>query len=310
MKAIRIHGYGGPEVLHYEDAPLPEIGPTEILIKVKGAAINPVDWKIRAGYLKAFIPYELPLTLGWDVAGTVERAGPLVTRFKRGDAVYSRPDIARQGGYAEYIAVRSDEAAPAPRSISATHAAGVPLAALTAWASLFDKGRLAPGQRVLIHAAAGGVGSFAVQLAKLAGAHVIGTASRDNIELVQSLGADQVIDYRNEDFSQVLTGIDVVFDTIGEDTQTRSWNVLRPGGVLVSIVSAPDVALASQKGARGEYVFITPNGARLGEIAGLIDAGKLRVLIEKEFPLAEARAAQELSATGRARGKIVLKVAD
>ena len=177
MKAIRFHTYGDSSVLKYEDVPIPEIGPGEVLIKVHAAGVNPVDWKIRKGYLQGFLPYQLPLIPGWDTAGTVARAGALVTRFNASDQVFSRPDIARDGAYAEYIAVRTDEVASAPRSIPLEHAAGVPLAALTAWMALFDKANLRADQSVLIHAASGGVGRFAVQLAKLAGARVIGTTS-------------------------------------------------------------------------------------------------------------------------------------
>jgi NADPH:quinone reductase-like Zn-dependent oxidoreductase len=308
MKAIRIHSYGDSDVLRYEEAPTPQIGPDEVLIKVRAAGINPVDWKVRQGYLKDFVPHELPLIPGWDVAGIVERVGALVTRFKIGDSVYSRPDITRNGTYAEYVAVRSDEAGHAPKRIPLEHAAGIPLAALTAWMSLFDKAGLRSGQSVLIHAAAGGVGSFAVQLAKIVGAMVITTTSAANTDLVMSLGADETIDYRSEDSSKRVKDVDVVFDTIGAETQTKSWSVLRKGGILVSIISAPDKAIAQQYDVRGEYVFVTPNGARLEEIAGLVDAGKLRVVIGKEFPLDQAKAAHELSQAGHARGKIILRV--
>lgn len=308
MKAIRIHKYGHADVLQYEDAPMPEIGPGEVLIKVHAASVNPVDWKVREGYLKDFIRYRLPLIPGWDVAGTVERVGALVTRFKAGDAVYGRPDITRDGTYAEYVAVRSDEIGRAPKTIPLEHGAGIPLTALTAWMSLFDKADLRAGQSVLIHAASGGVGSFAVQLAKLVGVRVIGTASAANADLVRSLGADEVIDYRTEDFSKRVKDVDVVFDTVGGETLAKSWGVVRKGGVLVSIISPPDKATAEQHGVRGEYVFVTPSGARLDEIAGLVDAGKLRVNIAKEFPLAQVKEAHALSQTGHARGKIILRV--
>jgi NADPH:quinone reductase-like Zn-dependent oxidoreductase len=219
----------------------------------------------------------LPLIPGWDVAGTIESVGALVTRFKANDRVFSRPDIARNGAYAEYIAVRSDEVAPAPHSIPLEHAAGIPLAALTAWMALFEKSDLRTGQSVLIHAASGGVGTFAVQLAKLAGARVIGSTSSRNIDLVKSLGADEVTDYRSEDFSAKVKDIDVVFDTVGGDIQTQSFGVFRKGGVLVSIVSPPDAAVAQQHGVVAKHAFVIPNGARLQELAGLVDASKLKV---------------------------------
>lgn len=309
MKAIRFYNYGDSNVLKYEDVPIPEIGPGEVLIKVHAAGVNPVDWKIREGYLKSFLPYQLPLIPGWDVAGTIASVGALVTRFKASDLVFSRPDIARNGAYAEYIAVRTDEVAPAPRSIPLEHAAGIPLAALTAWMALFEKADLRAGQSVLIHAASGGVGTFAVQLAKLAGARVIGTTSSRNIDLVKSLGADEVIDYCSADFTTRVKDVDVVFDTVGGDTQTKSFGVLRKGGVLVSIVNPPDASVAQQHGVVAKHAFVIPNGARLQELAGLVDAGKLKVIIEKEFPLSEAKAAQDFNQTGRTRGKIILRVA-
>jgi len=309
MKAIRFHNYGDSGALKYEDVPIPEIGPPEVLIKVHAAGVNPVDWKIREGYLQSFLPYHLPLIPGWDVAGTVASAGALVTRFNAGDQVFSRPDISRNGAYAEYIAVRTDELALAPGSIPLEHAAGIPLAALTAWMALFDKADLRAGQSVLIHAASGGVGTFAVQLAKLAGARVIGTTSGRNIDLVKSLGADEVIDYLSEDFSTRVKDVDVVFDTLGGDTQTKSFSVIHKGGVLVSIVDPPDTSVAQQHGVVAHHAFVVPNGARLQELAGLVDAGKLKVIIEKEFPLSEAKAAQDFNQTGRTRGKIILRVA-
>ena len=308
MKAVRIHEYGDPGVLKYEDAPVPEIGPDEVLIKVHSAGVNPVDWKVRKGLLKERRPYRLPLIPGWDLSGTIERVGTLVTRLKEGDRVFSRPDIGRDGSYAEQIAVRADEVALAPRSVPLETAAGVPLCALTAWMALFEWAGLRAGQTVLIHAASGGVGTFAVQLAKLAGARVIGTTSGRNTEFVRSLGADAVIDYRREDFSTSVRDVDVVLDAVGGETRTKSLGVLRRGGVLSSIVGPVDPALARQHDVRAMGGLVAANGARLQEIASLIDAGKLKVIIEKEFPLAEAMAAHELSETLRVRGKIILRV--
>ncbi len=308
MKAIRIHEYGDVDVLKYEEAPVPEIGPDEVLIRVHSAAVNPVDWKVRKGFAKERRPYRLPLILGWDLSGTIERVGVLVTRLKAGDKVFSRPDLGRNGSYAEYIAVRADEVAFAPKSLPLEKVAGVPLAALTAWMALFEKAGLRAGQSVLIHAAAGGVGTFAVQLAKLAGAHVIGTASAGNTELVKSLGADDVIDYRAVDFTTKVKNVDVVLDAIGGDTQKKSLQALKPGGFLSSIVGPVDSALAQQFGVQTAWDLVKGNGARLQEIADLIDARKLKVIIEKEFPLSEVKAAHELSETNRVRGKIILRV--
>ena len=310
MKAVRIHSYGGPEVLRYEEAPRPAINPDDVLIKVHAAAINPVDWKVREGYLRGFIDYELPVVLGWDVSGVVEEVGGAVTDLRVGDEVYARPDIARDGAYAEYIAARASEVALKPRSLDHVQAASVPLAALTAWASLFDAADLQPGQTVLIHAAAGGVGSFAVQLAKWKGARVIGTASAANHALLRELGADELIDYTTTRFEDVARGVDVVFDTVGGDTLARSWGVLRPGGILVGVVEQPDEAAAAQRGVRSAFVFIQPDKAKLAKLAELIDAGLVRPQVSTVLPLAEARQAHEQSQSGHARGKIVLRVAE
>lgn len=310
VKAVRIHAYGGPERLVYEDAPKPEPAADELLVRVHAASINPVDWKVRQGYLKDFIPYQLPMIPGWDVSGVVEAVGSAVTSFKVGDEIYSRPDLARNGSYAEYMVLRASEAAHKPKSLDHPHAAAVPLAGLTAWHSLFEAGKLEAGQKVLIHAAAGGVGTLAVQLAKWKGAHVIGTASARNREFLQQLGVDEFIDYTSTQFENVVRDVDVVFDTIGDDTQERSWQVLKPGGILVSVISPPSQETADKHGVRQAYVFIQPNAAWLTEIAGLIDAGEVKPIVETVLPLSEARKAHELSASGHTRGKIVLQVVE
>ncbi len=301
-----MHVYGGPEVLKYEDAPRPKAGPGEVLIRVRAAGVNPVDWKIREGYLKQILGHPLPLILGWDLSGVVEGTGPGVTRLRVGDEVYSRPDISRDGAYAEYIAVKESEVALKPRSIDHTHAAAIPLAGLTAWQSLFDAAQLNSGQTVLIHAAAGGVGSFAVQLAKWKGARVIGTASKRNHDFLRTLGADETIDYTAARFEDVAHHVDVVLDTMAGDTQTRSWKVLKKGGILVSILTPPSPEEAAAHGVRQAFVFVQPNASQLAEIAKLVDSGKLKAILETLLPLSEARRAQEISAGGHARGKIVL----
>jgi NADPH:quinone reductase-like Zn-dependent oxidoreductase len=309
MKAVRIHKYGGPEVLIFEDAPRPEPGSAEVLIRVRAAGVNPVDWKIRAGYLKDIRPYTFPLILGWDVSGVVQATGPGASKFKIGDEVYSRPDSARNGAYAEYIAVKEFEVAFKPRSIDHVHAGAIPLACLTAWQAIFDTAGLRAGQKILIHAAAGGVGSFAVQLAKWKGAYVFGTASGRNQSLLRELGADEPIDYENTRFEDLVHDVDVVFDTIGGDTQERSWNVLKKGGFLVSLVAPPSAEEAAKNGVRQAFIFMTPNGAELTEIARIVDSGKLKPVVETVLPLPDARRAHELSQTGHTRGKIVLGVA-
>ncbi len=308
MKAIRIHEYGAGDTLTYEDAPMPEPGPDDIRIRVHAAAVNPVDWKIRQGYLSAMLEYPMPLTLGWDVSGVVDALGAEVSGLAVGDAVYSRPDITRNGAYAQYVLVRASEVATKPSRLSHNEAAAVPLAGLTAWQGLFDHAHLARGERVLIHAGAGGVGSFAIQFAKWAGAHVIATASAANESLVRELGADEFVDYRSQQFEQVLDKVDVVLDTIGGDTQERSLSLLERGGRLFSIVGTPDADKLAAVGASGGTFMVQPNRGQLQRIAGLIDEGKVRVLIDSVFPLSEARAAHDKSQTGRARGKIVLEV--
>nr|WP_315234459.1 NADP-dependent oxidoreductase [uncultured Albidiferax sp.] len=308
MKAVRIHSYGDRSVLAYEDAPLPTIAADEVLVRVVAASVNPVDWKIREGHLQSMIPYPLPLTLGWDVSGVVAAVGAEVTAFAVGDAVYSRPDIQRNGTYAEYVAIRANEVAHKPKTISHIEAAALPLAGITAWQSLFHAAQLAAGQRVLVRAASGGVGSLAVQLAKSHGAYVVATTSGKNRALVQSLGADEVVDYQTQNFATLVSDMDVVFDTLGGAVQEASWDVLKPGGILVSIVSPPPEEQATLRGLRSAFVFIEPNAPVLEQLAWQVDAGKLRPLIGAEFALQDLAQAHALSETGRVVGKIVLYV--
>jgi NADPH:quinone reductase-like Zn-dependent oxidoreductase len=311
MKAIRIHNYGGPEVLKYEDAPRPEPQAGEVLVRVHAAGVNPIDWKVREGHMKDFWPHKFPLILGWDVSGTVEAVGPgpaAAERFKKGDEVYSVPDVSRDGAYAEYIVVRESELALKPKSLHHVHAAAAPLAALTAWQALFDAGQLVSGQRILIHGGSGGVGHVAVQLAKWKGAHVFATASTKNQELLRDLGVDEPIDYTKQKFEDVARHVDLVLDLIGGETQERSWSVLKKGGVLLSLVQPPSVEKAKALGVRAAFVAGHPSGAQLAEIAKLIDSGELKLTIDRILPLSEVRRAHELSKSGHPRGKIVLRV--
>jgi len=311
MKAVRVHKHGGPEVLQYEDAPRPQVAAaTEVLIRVYAAGVNPVDWEIRTGLLKKIFPVSFPWIPGWDLSGVVEEVGPDVTKFNKGDEVFAMPDATRQGAYAEYIAVRESEVALKPKSLHHIRAAAVPVAALTAWNALFDTARLRAGQRVLIHGGSGGVGHFAVQLAKWKGAHVIATASAKNQELVYGLGADEVIDYRAQKFEDVAREIDIVLDPIGSDTQERSWKVLKNGGILVSLVQPPSEEKAKSFSARGAMVQTRPDGAKLADIAKIIDAGQLAPVIDRILPLSEARRAHELSQSGHTHGKIVLRISN
>lgn len=308
VKAIRIHNYGGPEALQYENAPRPIAQAGEVLIRVHATSVNPIDWKVREGHMKDFWPHKFPLILGWDLSGVVEELGTDVSRFKIGDEVYSLPDPTRNGAYADYIVVREPELALKPNSLHHIRAAAVPLAALTAWQSLFDTARLQPGQRVLIHAGSGGVGHFAVQLAKWRGAYVFATTSTKNQDLLRKLGVDEPIDYTQQRFEDVARNIDIVLDTIGDDTQERSWSVLRKGGILVSLVQPPSEEKAKELGVRATFVGGQPNGAQFAEIAKIIDSGKLAPIIDRILPLSEARRAHELSRSGHTRGKIVLRV--
>ena len=309
MKAIRIHNYGGPEVLRYEDAPRPTPGPGELLIKVYAASVNPVDWKIRGGYLRDLIPRSLPLIPGLDVSGVVEEVSSDVTSFRKGDEVYARLSDARRGTYAEYTIAKETDAALKPKSVDHVHAAAVPLAALTAWQALFEKAQLSAGQKILIHGAAGGVGGFAVQLAKWKGAHVIGTAGGMNQTFLRELGVDELIDYEKTRFDDAVRDMDAVLDTIGGDTQQRSWKVLKRGGILVSIAGRPSREEAAKYGVRAEFLAAQTSSSQLAEIAQLVDSGQIRPIVETVLPLSEARHAQEISESGHARGKIVLKVA-
>lgn len=307
MKAVRIHSYGGPETLVYEDAPVPEPAADEVLIRVHAASVNPVDWKIRDGYGKENFKHNLPLILGWDVAGTIEAIGSQVQQFKEGDAVYGYTSLLRDGAYAEFIVAKPTEIALKPTTLDFVQSAALPVVALTAWQALFDTADLTANQRVLIHGASGGVGSIAVQLAKHKGAYVIGTASARNADFLRQLGTDEIIDYQSTQFETVVRDVDVVLDTIGGDTQERSFGVLRKDGWLVSIVSPPSQEKAAQYGVRSTMLGNKPNAAQLGEIAKLVDSGKLYIHVETVLPLSEARQAHEMSQSGRTRGKIVLQ---
>ncbi len=307
MKAVQINDFGDRKALALNDIAIPTPAESEVLIKVKSASVNPVDWKIREGYLQPVLNHSLPLTLGWDVSGEIAAIGKNVNSLKVGDAVYSRPDIAKNGSYAEYIAVVADEVALKPKSLTWQEAAGVPLAALTAWQSLYEIAKLEAGERVLIHAGSGAVGQFAIQLAKLRGAYVYTTTSARNTELVLKLGADHSIDYRKEDFS-VIKDIDVVFDTIGGETQANSWKTLKQGGRLVSIVDNPDEATATQYGVSAFFCFVQPNSEQLKKLAEFADAGQLKVNIDSEFELNQVAQAHERSESGRAQGKIIINV--
>jgi NADPH:quinone reductase-like Zn-dependent oxidoreductase len=310
MNAIRIHNYGGPEVLLYEQALRPRLKTGEVLIRVHAAGVNPLDRKVRAGELKEIIQHKLPLIPGWDVSGVVAEVGAGVSQFKGGDEVFAMADPTCDGAYADYIAVREAMVAMKPKSLHHVRAAAAPMSALTAWRSLFDLGHLQSGQRILIHGGSGGVGHFAVQLAKWKGAYVLATASTKNQELLRKLGADETIDYTSQKFEDVAHKTDIVLDTIGGETQERSWGVLKQGGVLISLLQPPSEQKAKQFGVRGVMCSVQPDGEQLNKIAKLIDSARLRPTIDRILPLSEARRAHELSQNGQVHGKIVLRVKD
>ncbi len=311
MKAIRMHTYGSSEVLVYEEIPRPETAADELLVRVFAAGVNPVDWKIRDGYLQEMMEVSLPLTLGWDVAGIVEETGTKAGPFQRGDKVYGYLSIPRNGSYSEYVVLKTEETAFMPESLDFIQAAAIPLAALTAWQSLFDAANLSAGQRVLIHGAAGGVGHFAVQLGRWIGAHVIATASTRNHDFLKSLGTHEIIDYTENPFEKEAEMVDLVFDTIGGDTWERSLSIINKGGMLVSILHPPPPPdVEANLGIKGAFVFVQPSGKQLGEIAALVDSNHLKPHVEKVLPLAQAAQAQKISESGHVRGKIVLRVSN
>ncbi|MDR3688160.1 MAG: NADP-dependent oxidoreductase [Fimbriimonas sp.] len=305
MKALRFHEYGGPEVLRVEDAPIPEPGEGQIQVKVAGAGVNPVDWKIWGGHVQAYFPVEFPAIVGREFSGTVSKLGTGVTDFEIGDEVYG---IATES-MAEYVVAMTSATARKPVSMDLPDAAAVPLAAMTAWQALFDAADLRSGQRVLIQAASGGVGTFAVQLAKWKGAYVIGTASAKNHHLLQQLGADELIDYRTTDYSQAVKDVDVVLEGVGgEENMRKSLSVLKKGGILVSITSAEPTEAAEAQGKRAVYRFMQPDSAQLSQIAYLIQDLKVRPIISSVVPFREAIEAQMESQSGRVVGKLVVDV--
>jgi len=307
MKAMQVAAYGSPDALTIAELDDPVPGDNEVLIDVAAAGVNPIDWKIVSGAMKAFIPLPLPFTPGVDAAGTVIAVGRNVTTLTPGDEVMGFIGIV--GAYATRVVVDASRLARKPARLSFAEAAAMPAATLTAWQALHEHGALQAGQTVLVHAAAGGVGSAAVQLAKLAGAHVIGTASASNREYVQSLGA-AFIDYRAQDFAEQVSHVDLVLDLIGGATQAQSWSVLKPRGILVSTVSKPDAGHAGNSAqATGRHFATRADGSQLGALAGLYASGELRTHVDTVFPLSEAPKALAKSMGGHVRGKVVLDVA-
>jgi NADPH:quinone reductase-like Zn-dependent oxidoreductase len=302
---VRIERYGNEDVIEIAEVEKPKPGAGQVLVKVKAAAVNPVDWKIRDGLGELF-GLKPPLILGCEVAGTVEAVGGGVKDFAASDDVYGYLG-AYSGGYAEYVVAPASEFVRKPKQIDFDTAASVPVGALTAWQAIFDHGKLASGQRILITGASGAVGSMAVQLAKVKGAHVIGTGSGRNEEFVRGLGAGEFIDYKKAKFEEEVSGVDVVFDTVGGDTQERAFQTLKRGGFLVSAISPPSEEKAKEFGVKVAMVFMMPKADQLAEINQLVESGKLKVRVATVLPLAEVKKAHQLSASGHADGKIILR---
>jgi NADPH:quinone reductase-like Zn-dependent oxidoreductase len=308
MKAIRLHGRGGPDQLVYEEAPEPRPGPGEVLIRVAASGIIVTELKWDITYqTPAGAPRPLPIP-GHDLCGVAAEVSADVTGVAVGDAVYGMLGYGRDGAEAEYAIALPSELAPKPHTLDDVQAAAVPLAALTAWQALFLHTQVSEGQRVLIHGASGGVGTYAVQLAQWAGAEVLATAAARNAAFLRDLGADQVIDYATTRFEDVVHDADVVLDLVGGDTLTRSWQVVREGGVVVSVVSPPPTEPSPRPKVRFVYFIVEPSGAQLRQIGSLLDAGQVRPIVDLVFPLAEARQAYDAGIHGHPRGKIVLTV--
>lgn len=308
MKAVRIHAYGATGVLNYEAVPRPSPSVGEVLIRVYATTVNPFDCAVRAGYLSAYFNYTLPLILGTDVSGVIEEVGAGVTNFAPGDGVYARAGVTRDGANAEYVVVPASDVAAKPQSLDHIHSAALPHVILTAWQALFEAAQLAPGQTILIHGAAGGVGHVAVQLAQLRGAKVIGTASI-NLDFLRELNVDQAINYATTPFETVARDVDVVLDTVGGDTQQRSWGLLKPGGILLSTVQAPSEEIAASHGVRQQMIASAPPiGPTLTEAARLVDGGQLKPVVSHILPLADIRKAHTLIEGRHTRGKMALQV--
>jgi NADPH:quinone reductase-like Zn-dependent oxidoreductase len=318
MRAVQIHGYGGPDVLQVEEATRPAPAEDELLIRVHAAGVNPLDWKLRSGFYKLPLEFReragytpqpsgpFPFIPGFDMAGVVEATGASVKEFAPGDKVYASP---MGGGYAEYVAVAAHDAAHMPQSLDFVPAAAMPVASATAWQALFETMKLEAGHRLLIHGAAGGIGSFAVQLAKWRGAHVIGTASTQKLEYLRQLGADEVIDYTSTRFEEVVSGVDAVLDIVGGDIQRRSLRVLKPDGVLVTIGGPLSPVSDPEHHANIRIADMArPLGQVLAQLARLVDGGHLKPYVSVVFPLQEAHRAHRLIESRHALGKIVLQV--
>ncbi|BAZ51981.1 alcohol dehydrogenase zinc-binding domain-containing protein [Nostoc sp. NIES-4103] len=313
MKAVVIRRYGPAEVLQYEEVEQPKIKPDQLLVKIHASSVNPIDWKTRKGMLGLLTGYQFPKILGFDVAGEVVEVGSGVTRFKVGDAVYGSTTFSG-GAYAEFAAIPENLLAFKPNNLSYQEAATIPLAALTALQALRDLGNIQPGQAVLINGASGGVGIFAVQIAKAIGAEVTGVSSTKNLDLVKSLGADRVIDYKQQDFTKDTAQYDIIFDAVGLRSLLDTKKVLKPNGIYITTLPSPQVVVESVltaflPGQKAKFVFEKPNSQDLNHLKDLIEAGKIRTIIDRTYPLQELAAAHTYSETARAAGKIAIAIA-
>ncbi|WP_117168711.1 NADP-dependent oxidoreductase [Paraliobacillus sediminis] len=310
MKAVVINEYGDKSVLQEEEISKPVIKENQVLVEVHATSINPIDWKLRAGYLKEMLDFSFPIILGWDVAGTIVEVGEKVTDYKIGDEVFARPDTTNEGTYAEFTTVDENLLAKKPKSLTFEEAASIPLAGLTAWQCLVDFTKVKKDDKVLIHAGAGGVGSLAIQIAKHLGAYVATTASEKNEAYVKELGADQIINYKTDDFAAELSDFDVVLDTMGGEILDKSFTVLKPNGRLVTIAGQPDQALAEKYQVEASGYWLNPDGKQLSELGELLDKGIVKSQVGHVFGFSaeQIKEAHELSETHHAKGKIVIKV--
>jgi NADPH:quinone reductase-like Zn-dependent oxidoreductase len=307
MKAIRIHHYGPASELTLEEVALPHYTGNDVLIRVAASGVNPVDWKIRSGFMAQAMHFPMPLTLGWECAGTIDAVGHMVTAFKPGDKVFALCEFARGGTYAEYVAVDAAQVALMPRSVAFSIAASIPMTAQAAWTAV-EAAQLQPGQQVLVHGGAGGAGSFAVQFARAKGAHVSTTVAGSDVARAKELGAEVVIDFNKTNFADQVRPMDAVIDTVGGPTQDASWGVLKPGGVLITLVQPPSPDKAKAAGVRAEMVMTQGRGEVLKEIADMVDAGRLQTVPCHEFPLVEARQVHERGEARTLAGRTVLRV--
>jgi NADPH:quinone reductase-like Zn-dependent oxidoreductase len=308
MNAVVAHEYGAPEVLKFEEVSRPQPKEDEALVRVIASSVNPADPLTLSGKYAREFGTHLPLIPGYDIAGVVEKTGANVTKLKVGDAVYGYPTFG--GGWADYVTVKEWEVAAKPKSLNFVESAAVPMGGLTAWQALVDVAKLQPGQTVLVHGGSGGVGSFAIQIAKARGARVIATASTANQDLLKQLGADVAVDYTKTKFEDVAKDVDAVLDPVGRETLARSYGVVKKGGIVMSLVARPDPAEIKKHGIRGAGISVHPDAEDLGEIAQLIDAGKIKPIVTQVLPLNQAIAAQQQAATHHTRGKVVLRIAD